>query len=334
MAKPAANIDALRAEFSKAGIPDEVTAKVLKYKPYLHWDPDTQLRPALQLWLQHLGSQQLSERLGRHPKLLLRTPEECNDIYLWLASVGIDAERIQQKAPRVMARQLKDVQSTVQAIQQGLLLPDDRLLAFCWRHARSLQNSRDHLARTLQVVAELLATQVASQEVREVIIVCNERLFNRDPAVIHCRISFFCKEFKGGQHVAKKALKQDVFLVSVSTMRAHAVELKAMLGLTADELNTCLNASPQILTRKPATVANNIQKLQSHSFTSLQAVKIYAAHPALTGYDWTSPLNVEKLEYLMLILQLTTAQIASKPVILATSLEQKLGPRGEFIYRS
>ena len=39
MAKPVANTDAVRAEFAKAGIPDEVTTKVTKqYKPYLRWD--------------------------------------------------------------------------------------------------------------------------------------------------------------------------------------------------------------------------------------------------------------------------------------------------------
>ena len=335
MAKPVASTDAVRAEFSTAGIPDEVTAKALKsYKQYLRWDPDTKLRPALQLWLKHFGSQQLSERLNKYPKLLLRTPEECNDVYLWLTSVGIDPERIQQKAPLVMGRKLSGVQSTVQAIQQGLLLMDDQLPNFFKRHFRSLQFSPGRAAHTLQVVAELLAVPMASEEMQEVIKISGQQLFHIDPAVIHQRTSFFCKEFQGGQHAAKTGLKQNVYQVSVGTMRERAAELEAMLGWTEDERNTCLNLSPMFLCRKPATVANNIQKLQIHSFTSAQAVKMYAAHPALAGYDWSSRLNVEKLEYLTLILQLTTAQIASKPDLLWASLEQKLGPRGEFIYCS
>ena len=334
MAKPAANIDAVRAEFSKAGISDTVIAKVLKYKPYLRWDPDTKLRPALQLWLKHLSRQQLSERLNKFQKLLLHTPEDCGDVYLWLASVGIDANRIQQKAPRVIARQLNEVQSTVQAIQQGLLLMDEKLPDFFKQHVCSLQYSPDRVAHTLQVVAELLAVPVASKEMREVIMVCNERLFDPDPAEVHRQVSFFCKEFKGGQHVAKSALKHHVYLVSESTMRTRAAELRGMLGWTEGELNTCLDASPQLLTRKPATVANNIQKLQTHSFTSDQAVKIYTSRPALAGYDWRSPVNVEKLDYLTLILQVTTAKLVSNSVLLTASLEQKLGPRAEFAYRS
>ena len=334
-AKPAADTDAVRAEFSKAGIPDEVIAKALKcYKTYLRWDPDTKLRPALQLWLTHLGSQQLSERLNKYPQLLLRTPDECSDVYLWLASVGIDAARIQQKAPMVMARKLHDVQSTVQAIQQGLLLVDEELPAFFKRHLYSLRYSPDRVAHSLQVIAELLAVPVASEEMRKVILVCSEQLFNRDPAALHQRVSFFCKEFKGGRHAAKAALKQNVYQVSEGTMRARAAELKAMLGWIEDELNACLKSFPRILSYPPATVANNIQKLQMHSFTHAQALKIYTALPAVAGYDWRSPLNVEKMEYLTLILQLTTAEIAAKPVLLGTSLEQKIGPRSEFIYRS
>ena len=83
MAGPVANTDAVRAEFCKAGISDEVIAKALKsYKQYLRWDADTKLRPALQLWLKQLGSQQLSERIEKYPLLLLRTPEECNEVYV------------------------------------------------------------------------------------------------------------------------------------------------------------------------------------------------------------------------------------------------------------
>ena len=170
MSKPVANIAAVRAEFSKASIPDEVTAKALKsYNQYLRWDPETKLRPALKLWLKHLGSQQLSERLGKYPQLLLHTPEDCNHVYPWLASVGIDAERIQQKMPAIMIRPLKEVQSTVQAIQQELLLADEQLLWFFKRHFASLRYSPDRVAQTLQVVADLLAVPVASEEMREVI---------------------------------------------------------------------------------------------------------------------------------------------------------------------
>ena len=333
MAKPAANADAVRAELVQAGIPEEVIAKVIKYKPYLGWDLDTKLRPALQLWLKHLGCQQLSERLDKHHKLLLRTPEECNDVYLWLASVGIDAERIQQKAPVIMTRQLNEVQSTVQAIQQGLLLMDDQLPEFFRRHFCSLKFSLDRVASTLQVVAELLAVPTASEELQEVIKVCGERLFHQDPAAIHQRTSFFCKEFQGAKHAAKTVLKQNIYQVSVGTMRERA-ELKAMMSWSGEERNHALNKYPRILNIHPSTLTNNMQKLQAHNFSSAQALKMCASRPNLAGYDWSSPSNVQKLMYLMLFLQLTPAEIAVNPALLTYSLESRIGPRCEFMYRS
>ena len=333
-AKPAADTDAVRAEFSRAGIPDEVIAKALKYKPYLRWDLDTKLQPALQLWLKHLGSQQLSKRLGKHHKLLLRTPKECNDVYLWLASVGIDAKSIEQKVPVVMTRQLSEVQSTVQAIQQGLVLTDEQLSEILRRHGPCLQFSPDRVAHTLQVVAELLAVPVASEEMREVIKVCGKRLFIADPVVLHRKVSFFCKEFKGGQHAAKTPQKQNIYEPSVETMRERAAELKAMLSWTEEERNHAVNMHPRILTSPPSTLANNMQKLQAHNFSSAQALKMYPSRPNLAGYDWSSPSNVEKLMYLMLFLQLTPAEIAANPVLLTYSLESRIGPRCEFVYRS
>ena len=335
MAKPAANADTVRAEFSRAGIPDEVTAKLLKiYKPYLNWNPDIKLRPALQLWVKQLGSQQLSERLDKHPQLLCRTPDECNDVYLWLASLGVDAERIQQRMPRALARRLSDVQHTVWAIQHVLQLTDEQLPAFFKQHPYSLLYSPDRVVQTLQTVAELLTVPLASNELQNAIMALDQRLFPERPSLVFQRVSLFCKEFKVGQHAAKAALKQSIYRVPLETMRARAAELKALLGWTEDELNKALCTSPNILTKQPSTVANNMQKLQAHNFTSAQALSIYASRPALAGYDWNSPLNVEKIMYLSLVLQISTTELVSMYRLLVASLGSATGPRSEFLYRS
>ena len=334
-AKPVVHSEAVRAEFAAAGIPDDVASKVLQqYSCYLGWDTDTKLRPALQLWLKQLGCQQLSERLDKYPQLLIRTPQECNHVYLWLASLGVDAERIQQKVPAVMGRHLSDVQSTVHTIQNALELTAKQLPAYFKRHHYSLQFSSDHVAQTLQTAAELLAVPVASKEMQEVVLVSGQQLFRKDPAVIHERTSFFCKEFQGGKHATKTALKQNIYEISVGTMRERAAEVKAMLGWTEAECNHALNAYPRILTYQPSTVANNMQKLQANNFSSAQALNICASRPALACYDWSSPSNVEKLLYLMLFLQVSPAEIVSKPVMLTYSLERRMGPRCKFMYRS
>ena len=126
-----------------------------------------------------------------------------------------------------MARKLHQIQSTVQAVQERLLLTDEQLPDFFRRHFYSLKYFSYCVTHTLQTVAELLAVPVASIEMQEVIMVCSQRLFELDPAVILPRVSFFCNEYKGGQHVVKAALKQAVYQVSEGTMRARAAELKA-----------------------------------------------------------------------------------------------------------
>ena len=333
--RPAAHPDAVRAKFSKAGIPAEVTTKVLKqHKPYLRWDPDTQLQTALKLWVDQLGSQQLSARLDKCPSLLRNTPEECGNVYLWLSDVGVDAERAQRKAPQIMTRQLKQVQSTVWAIQQVLQLTDEQLPVFLKRHVYSLQGSPERAVQTLQAVAELLALPVASKEMLEVVMVCDQRLFKRGVVELGCNISFFCEEFGGGQRVARTALKQSVFCLSPELMRARACELKTLLGWSKHERNQRVNADPLMLTRKPSTVASNIRKLQAHGFSHAQTLDMYASNPSMAGYDWGASSNLEKLMYLMLIFQLSQEEIASKASVLRTSLQHKLGPRSEFIYLS
>ena len=331
--RPAADPDAVRNEFSKAGISEDVITKVLtQHKPYLRWDPDTQLRSALKLWMNQLGSQQLSARLDKCPSLLRHTPEDCSEVYLWLDLLGVDAEMVQQKAPRVMTRQLKQVQSTVWAIQQALHLTDEHLPAFFKRHFYSLQGSPERAAQTLHAVAELLAVPVTSKEMLEVVMVCDQRLFICGAAEVRRNVSSFCEEFSGGQHAAKTALKQKMFYLPAEVVMARAAELRALLGWSKDELNQRVKADPMMLARKPSTVANNIRKLQAHGFSHAQALNMYASNPSMAGYDWGAPSNMEKLMYLKLILQLSNDEIGSRASVLRTSLERKLGPRSEFIY--
>ncbi|KAL3162626.1 hypothetical protein ABBQ38_15490 [Trebouxia sp. C0009 RCD-2024] len=332
--KSVANSEAAAAAFREAGIPDEVTTKVLQqYQPYQRWDIDSKLRPALKLWVNQLGSQQLSARLKQMPRLLVRTPQESSNVYLWLASVGVDAEKIQKQAPRVMTRQLSQVQSTLWAMQELLQLTDEQLPALFSQQKYCLLRTPEYAAQTLNTLAELLQVPVASPQVLDVVKVSDYNLFMMDPVLIHQRISFFCKEFGGGQDMVKRALKQGIFCVSVELMRARAAELNGRFGWPDHELNKVLHIQPRFLTQKPSTVANNIQKFQAHNFSLAQAMHIYTSVPGIAGYDWDSAANTEKLTYLKLILQLSSAELTSCCRMLGTSLERKVGPRSEFLYR-
>ncbi len=85
---------AVQAEFAKASTSAEATQEILyQHKTYLNRDSETKLRPALQSWLQELGTEQLSQQLQKVRRLLACKPQECSEVYLWLSSKGINTER-------------------------------------------------------------------------------------------------------------------------------------------------------------------------------------------------------------------------------------------------
>ena len=326
--------EAVRAEFAKVGISDHAITKVLQqYEAYHRWDIKARLQPALQLWTQAIGSKQLSERLQKTPKLLVRTPEECSLVHTWLASIGVDADRVQQKVPRVMTRQLSDVQATVAAIQNALHLPDTQLPSFFKQHYSSLLCTSRYVLKALRVVAELVASPVASEHVRSIVARCDQDLF-RSPDRVHQRISFFCREFGGGEHAESIALRNRVYRVTEKTMQKRAAELRKKFGWTTDVVNRKVNAAPAILTRKPSTLASNIKALQNSGFTSAQALDMCALQPSLMGCDWTSACSLQKLQFLSCMLQMTQADIAARGDLLTYSLETRLGSRSAFMYIS
>ena len=270
--------------FAEAYVSEKAAASALKKcRTYSNWDLDSELRPAVQMWVDAIGSHELSLRLMRSPHILLTTPASYNDVFSYLSSLGIDAKWIQQKEPRILYRKLTDIQSTVSTVQQGLQLEDEQLHAFFRRHFNSLLFAADHVDETLQVVADLLAVPMASLEIQEVVMTCSQRFFPRPPAQLH--------ELGGGQQAVKPALRGGVFGLSEESVKSRAAELKAAFGWTDKELMRKLNYGPRIMLSKASTIAQNIRQLQSHGFTHAQAQCICATEPRLAGLDWTSQVT-------------------------------------------
>ena len=324
--------EAVRAEFAKAGISNAATARILQqYEPLLRWDAKLKLRPALELWAQVIGTNQLAERLQKSPKLLISTPEKCGLVYTWLASLGVDADLVQQRVPGVVTRQLSDVQATVAGIQKALQLPHAQLGPFFKRHYHSLRFSPQHTVKALQVIAELTALPMASEELLRIILRCDLQLFV-SAEQLQQRISFFCHHFKGGRAAAAIALKNSIYQVPEQIMQKRSAELGLKLGWTTDELNRKINAFPVILTLKPSTIAANMQALQTRGFTAAQALAMCSSQPALMGCDWTSASNIQKLEFLSSMLQIPQEDIVTRFSLLTYSIETRIGPRSAFLY--
>ncbi len=331
----AGKADAVQAEFAKAGIPTEVANKILKqYRHYLNWDLETKLRPALQSWLQQLGSEQLSQQLWKSPRLLVRTPKECNEVHLWLVSKGVHAARVQNKAPIVVTRKLWTVQSTFEALQHASAFSDAQMCTLLHKHSAALAYGPERVLKTLQAVSKMLGTPMTSDSFREVILAASNLLFQMSPVTLHQRVGFFCQMYATGPHVTRTAMTSGVFTTSEAVIQSRAAKLQEQLGWNNEQLKQKLSAFPGILSREPSTVVRNVCEMQGAGFSQTQAWTMCTQQPALLCCKWTTDTSVEKLQFITCLLGLTLDDIAAKPKLLTYSVGGFLGPRAWFLYQT
>ena len=330
---PAGKADAVQAEFAKAGISAEVTHIILKlYKPYLNWDVHTKLQPALQSWLQELGTEQLSQQLQKMRRLLVCTPIERNEVYSWLASKGVNAARVQQKAPSVMTREIRAVQSTFEALQQAAAFSDEQMCTLLHKHSVAL--CYGSVLSTFQVVSSVLDMPMGSDSLRQIIMAAHDRLFLHSPAMLHRRVIFFCQMYATGTHVARTAITTGAFVTSELVMQARAAKLQEQLGWDSKQLKQKLSAQPNILNYEPSMLALNVQEMQGAGFSQTQVWAMCTQHPALQCCKWTSDICIEKLQFLACLLGLTLDDIAARPHLMNYSVNSLLGPCVWFMYQT
>ncbi len=325
----------VQAEFAKAGILTEVAKKILKqHRHYLNWDLETKLRPALQSWLQELGAEQLSQQLWKSPRLLVRTPAECNEVYLWLISKGVNAARVQNKAPMVVTREIRNVQSTFEALQQAAAFSDAQMCRLLHKHSGALAYGPERVLGTLQAVSKMLGMPMTSDSFREVILAASNRVFQMSPVTLHQRVTFFCQMYATGPHVTRTALTTGVFTTSEAVIRTRAAKLQEQLGWDSEQLKQKLSAFPVILTIESSTLARNVQEMQGAGFSQTQVWEMCTQLPALLGSKWDSDTSVEILQFVTLLLGLHFDDIVARPHLLAYSVSRWLGPRVWFLYQT
>ncbi len=331
----AGHANTVQAEFAKAGIPAEVTQKILQqYKSYLNWNIETKLRPALQLWLQELGTEQLSQQLQKSRHLLLRKPDECSRVYLWLSSKGIDVDRVQHKAPQVMLRELPSVQQAFKGLQQAAAFSDAQMSTFLHKHQVALASEPDRVLSNLQVVSTLLDMPLTSDSFREVILTASDRLFLMSPVTLHQRVTFFCQMYAIGAHVTKTAFTSGVFVTPEPVMQTRAAKLQEQLGWDSEQLKQKLSAQPNILNYEPSTLARNVLEMQGAGFSLTQVWEMCTKQSTLLSRKWMSDTCIEKLQFLTCLLGLTWDDIAARPKLLTCSVDRNLGPRVWFLFQS
>ncbi|KAL0018254.1 hypothetical protein WJX77_010445 [Trebouxia sp. C0004] len=123
----------------------------------------------------------LQEQLSQQPQKVQCMPvctlEERNEVHSWLLSKGVNAARVQQKAPVVMTREISAVQSTFEALQQAAAFSDKQICMLLHKHSLALAYGPEHVLSALQAVSTILGMPMTSDSFREVILAASDRLF-------------------------------------------------------------------------------------------------------------------------------------------------------------
>ena len=328
-----AKVAAVRAKMSQAGLSDQKIDSILKaYPPYSNWDPDTKLRPAIDLWQRELGPKQFAERWPSAPHLLLHSPQERRNILAWLSGIGVNSDAVDRSALYMIQVPLASMQATADFLQVRLELTDQALTDLIRKSPRYLLCSPDHVEQCLQIMAELLGVPGASTVMRRTVISGYSRLLFYDPSRLAPGVMFFAQNYGNGQKAREAALLGGAYLVPRELLQSRAQHLQAKLSLSESELRTMATHSPFLLTKLSSTVDSNIAKFSSTFNVFWERMTIlYKLDPSLLGLNWESKLQVQKVKFLRLVMQLDDHTLADHYKLLMTSLPKRLGPRFAFL---
>ncbi|DBA88345.1 TPA: hypothetical protein ACH3X2_004847 [Trebouxia sp. C0005] len=251
---------------------------------------------------------------------------------------GVSAAKIQQKAPVVLTRELRAVQSTFEALQQAAAFSDAQICAFLRKHHLALAYGPQRVLGMLQAVSTMLSTPVASDSFRQDVLAASHTLFRMGPDTVQGRVSFFCHMYATGPHVVRTALTMGVFVTPEPVMQSRAAKLQEQLGWDNEQLKQKLSVPFQVsfpsVLILPSTIACNVQALQSAGFSQSQVWAMCSQQPTLLRRRWTSDTNVEKLHFLRCLLGLTLDDIAARPYLLTHSVSSSLDPRVWFLHQT
>ena len=290
---------------------------------------ETKLRPVLQAWLHELGPKQFAAQLLQLPHMLRRTPQEVQELRLWLLSLGIaDTDTAVRQNPVLLKQQLQRLQQNMKALRT-YALPGLVQLAIC--HPAALTYRPQHLYEVYTTMAEIIDADPASSEVADLMgTKSSTRPFQIRAEDLKARASAFCQSFAADHATVQKALKRGVFSCEPATVQQRAELLKQLLSLKDAELKKLLK-QPMLLTMATETLHTHLTSYYALGFTQADIKAMCLAQPTLLLLDMTSEINREKWAFLTGILQLSTSEVAAAPVNLTRSLMNVLGPRHAFV---
>ena len=321
----------VKAAFADAGLSQAAVNHVLKrYPPYLRWNVEDKLLPAIQSWQHELGADFLSE-IERVPNLLLMKPAEELLKNQYLASIGItEPERLRKTCPCAFGQSLTLIQSKVAFLQEWGFTTA-QTLSLIEKHPDVLQGTSERFGELLRVVEDIFDC-ADRQALCDVMLNCKRvGLGTTSSKTLHRSFTYFCTHVEVDHKQMKRAWRYGVFTVPPAELDIRLSFVAAQLSATIDEAKAMMRTMPQISTLLPETVGLHIRQLLDLGFSRAQVKSMCLRQPALLTCSYSSDVHVAKWAFLTRVLRLSHDVIAACPRLLMSSLPNRMGPRWDYL---
>ena len=327
----AVNASKVRTAFADAGLSQAAVNHVLKrYPPYLRWNVEQKLLPAIQSWQQELEASFLSE-VERVPRLLHMKPAEELLKNQYLASIGItEPERLRKTCSCAFGQPLTSIQSKVAFLQEWGFTRA-QTLSLIKKHPDVLVHTSEHTGELLRLVEDMF--ECADRETLcDVMLSSNHiGLFSRSAKVLHRNFTYFCTCVEVDHKHMKRAWRHGVFSILPAELDVRLSSIAAQLSATIDEAKSVLRRAPTLTMFLPETVGLHVTQLLGLGFSNGQTKSMCLKQPTLLALSYKSQLQADKWVFMTRILRLSHEAIAAQPFLFTLSLPNRLGPRWEYL---
>ena len=196
--------------------------------------------------------------------------------------------------------------------------------------ASRFQNAEDLLV----VIDKLFSCANDIQAIADIVLSCGAKgLFRRSPSSLYHEFSYFCTCLMVDDKEKKRAWRRGVFVIPPAELDSRLDLIALQLSVSVQQAKGVVRKLPQVAMLQSTTVGLHVLQLHGLGFSSSQVKDMCLKQPALLTMDYTSQLQVDKWGFLTCVLQLSPASIAARPVLLMSSLPNRLGPRWEYLQR-
>ncbi len=314
---------------AEVGLSQDAIERILKrYPPYLNWNVEDKLLPAMHRWQQHLGGSFQAE-VARLPMLLLGTPEQEVGKLQYLASIGVTSPN--KTVSKWHYASLKAMQSRVASLR-AFGFTQAHISSLFEQHPGMLASSFKKTEDLLVVIDKLFSCANDIQAIADVILSCQANtLFRMSPSSLYHRFFYFCSCLMVDDKEKKRAWSRSVFVIPSAELDSRLDFIALQLAATPQQAKAVVRRLPQIAKLQSTTVGLHVSQLHGLGFSPGQVRDMCLKQPVLLTFDYTSQLQIDKWGFLSCVLQLSPASIAACPHLLMSSLPNRLGPRWEYL---